>query len=449
MTRCVPPKRDVSRHGRRAARARSGARRAAPVEIRFTIAEPVRYFGDSRAEYHGAREPRDAPVADRNVHVVIVFTDAGGGHRAVAEALAEILEGAGGYRVSLVNAYQEVLPHLDLFARFTPFSVEQVYNELIMRRGWTGLFCLGFYALAVMNVRLLAAAGRRAFAALWERRRPDLVISVLPLINPLMIDSLKSYRDGDVPFAVLMTDWAELTRSVWLPRRPDYHVICGTAPGYRQAVAKGHPPERLHRTAGLPVRPAFVDGRPGDVAAARRRLGLHPERPVVCVLYGGQGSRRMLVLAEALRGSDVQAIFLCGRDEALADALRAANLPYPAVIRGYTREVAAYFGVSDVFVGKPGPQSISEALAMGLPLLVDRSKVLPQERAVLRWLAESGAGQTFATPRQFRDALATCLAAGPRPRAGALNPSPNATPSEIPSVVRAILARAGSAVPTG
>ena len=91
-------------------------------------------------------------------HVVVVYTDAGGGHRATAEALRDILCATGGYRVTLVNAYQEVLSDLDLFARFTSRTVEATYNDLILRRGRTGLFCLGFYAGAVLNVPRYARA---------------------------------------------------------------------------------------------------------------------------------------------------------------------------------------------------------------------------------------------------------------------------------------------------
>lgn len=358
-------------------------------------------------------------------HVVVVYTDAGGGHRATAETLREILEAAGGYRVTLVNAYQEVLPHLDLFARFTSRDVEETYNELILHRGRTGLFCLGYYLLAVLNVLMLGGPGRRAFGALWERSAPDLVVSVLPVINHLMIDSLAGYRGGRVPFAVLMTDWAEMSRHVWFPRGDGYYAICGTDVCRQQLERKPHPPERTFTLDGLLTRPVFLEPPPADIAAARRELGLAPDRPVVCVLYGGHGSWRMLELANALRDDppDAQLLFLCGRNEPLADALKSADLPYPHVVMGFTREVPRIMAISDVFVGKTGPLSVTEALASGLPLLIDRRNVLPQERALLQWIARTGAGDSFSTPARFAQALHSLLSGtgaaptGPRNRA--------------------------------
>lgn len=377
-------------------------------------------------------------------HVVVVYTDAGGGHRATAEALRDILNETGGYRVTLVNAYQEVLPHLDLFKRSTSRNVEETYNDLILQGGRMGMFCLGFYLCAVLNVLLLGRPGRRAFAALWERAQPDLVVSVLPVINQLMLDSLARYRDGAVPFAVLMTDWAEMNRHVWFPKGDRYYGISGTDVGQRQLARYRLPADRRFAMSGLLTRAAFLEERPADIAGARRALGLDPDRPVVCMLYGGYGSGRMLEIAEALRADPprAQLVFLCGRNQPLADAIAAAGLPFPILVQGFTREVHRYMAVSDVFVGKTGPLSVSEALAFGLPLLIDRANVLPQEHAVLRWIAATGSGRVFSTPRQFADALRDLLARGTSARnPDSASPNGNRAAREMPSIIAEIVRR--------
>ena len=49
--------------------------------------------------------------------------------------------------------------------------------------------------------------------------------------------------------------------------------------------------------------------------------------------------------------------------------------------------------LADFFIGKPGPGSISEAVAMGLPVIVERNlKTLPQERYNAEWVRDSGFG---------------------------------------------------------
>jgi len=371
--------------------------------------------------------------------VAVVYTDAGAGHRQTAEALRDILADTGGYQITLVNAYQEVLPHLDLFARFTPRTVEQTYNEVILHQGRTGLSCWAFYLGTVVNVATLGGPGRQAFTALWDRLAPDLVISVLPMINHLIRDSLAGWRGGRVPFAVLMTDWAEISRGVWFPRGGDYAIIAGTKAIRDQVARMGHPPQRVFAMDGLLTRPAFLKPPSTDRAAARRALGLETDRPTICMMYGGQGSARMLEVAEALRADppDIQLVALCGRNEALAEAFRAAALPFPTTVLGFTGEVHRWMAAADLFVGKTGPLAVSEAVACGLPLLIDRRNTLPQERAVLAWIRDTEASAVFGTPSEFATALRAMLARGQATRPAATNRAAH----QIPGIIAALLDR--------
>ncbi len=59
----------------------------------------------------------------------------------------------------------------------------------------------------------------------------------------------------------------------------------------------------------------------------------------------------------------------------------------------FTDRVVHYMWLSDFLIGKPGPGSLSEALAMGLPVIVEAgAKTLAQERYNLEWIQEQGVG---------------------------------------------------------
>jgi 1,2-diacylglycerol 3-beta-galactosyltransferase len=63
------------------------------------------------------------------------------------------------------------------------------------------------------------------------------------------------------------------------------------------------------------------------------------------------------------------------------------------VVQGFTREVPYYMELADFFIGKPGPGSISEALAKRLPVIVQRNAwTLAHERYNAEWVEEQGAG---------------------------------------------------------
>jgi hypothetical protein len=121
------------------------------------------------------------------------------------------------------------------------------------------------------------------------------------------------------------------------------------------------------------LHPRFYQSMPANRAEERRKLGLDPALPAGLVLFGGYGSQSMVRIAKRLTIENVrtQLIFLCGRNRALFDQLSKLKLPFPVHVQGFTEQVAHYMWLSEYFIGKPGPGSVSEALAMGLPVIVE------------------------------------------------------------------------------
>jgi 1,2-diacylglycerol 3-beta-galactosyltransferase len=65
----------------------------------------------------------------------------------------------------------------------------------------------------------------------------------------------------------------------------------------------------------------------------------------------------------------------------------------PRLVVGYTSEIRRYMQLSDFFIGKPGPGSISEAVRQGLPVVVVLNTwTMPQERYNAEWVKENNAG---------------------------------------------------------
>jgi len=129
----------------------------------------------------------------------------------------------------------------------------------------------------------------------------------------------------------------------------------------------------------------------GERAAARAKLGFDPAKPVGLVLFGGEGSAVMRQIVRLL--PDRQLLAICGRNAKLRARLEALPHGAPMFVEGFTQEVPRYMQMADYFIGKPGPGSISEAVAMRLPVIVERNAwTLPQERYNADWVREMGVG---------------------------------------------------------
>jgi hypothetical protein len=145
---------------------------------------------------------------------------------------------------------------------------------------------------------------------------------------------------------------------------------------------------RRHWQATRPDLSSFVCGTP---RAEMRKLRLDPDRPTGMVMFFGHGSRVMRGISKRL--DDVQLILACGHNAVLAEELRNLPASAPRLILGFTSQIGYYMQLSDFFVGKPGPGSISEAVQHGLPVIVVRNAwTMPQERYNTQWIEQKTVG---------------------------------------------------------
>jgi UDP-N-acetylglucosamine:LPS N-acetylglucosamine transferase len=190
------------------------------------------------------------------------------------------------------------------------------------------------------------------------------------------------------------------------------------------------------------LNPRFYEIAPLSAAersAARAALGFDPEAPIGLVLFGGEGAAVMRDIA--VRLPDRQLILICGHNRKLRSALEALPRRAPAYIEGFTKEVQRYMQLADYFIGKPGPGSISEAVFMGLPVIVERNAwTLPQERYNADWVRERGIGLVLPDFRRVAGAVAELLepAAYARFRGAALRLR-NRAVFEIPEILEQLL----------
>lgn len=327
--------------------------------------------------------------------VDLVYFNAGGGHRAAALALRDMIAQQGRpWNVRLVNLV-EVLDRNDVFRKLTGMAPEDIYNKRLAR-GWT----LGL----AQELKLLQGLIRMGHATLlrlleqhWLASEPDLVVSLVPNFNRALYESLSGSLPG-VPYLTVLTDMADHPPHFWIEPEQDQHFVCGTAHAAEQALAAGYASERVHRASGMILRPAFYEQPEVDRASGLRELGLDPAQPTGLVMFGGQGSAQMGVIAKAL--ADRQLILLCGHNAALAARLRKRSTARHAVL-GFTPEVGRWMRSADYFIGKPGPGALSEAVHMGLPAITFLNTwTMPQERYNARWLRDNGLGLVLRSLRE-------------------------------------------------
>ncbi len=371
--------------------------------------------------------------------ISLVFFDAGGGHRNAATALQVEMERQGlPFEVTLVNL-QEVLDPLDVLRKFTGIRIQDLYNKML-RHGWT-LGSPQLMRVLQLVIRTYHKPSVRVLKDYWLKTQPDMVVSLVPHFNRALRESFDKAFPGR-PFVTVLTDLADYPAHFWIERQEQY-LVCGTERAVEQARQMGHSDKEIFMTSGMILHPRFYEPEPSDRVEERKKLGLDPNLPTGIVLFGAYGTAKMLKILRQIDSSSlaVQLILICGRNEKLTQTMKKTKTRIPIHVEGFTTNIPYYMALSDFFIGKPGPGSISEALSKRLPVIIDcNAWTLPQERYNAKWVQEKEVGLVVQNHRQVASAVAELLEPGElhrlRERAGSMH---NQAVFEIPRIFEKIL----------
>ena len=374
------------------------------------------------------------------------FFDAGGGHRAAATALEMSIRAQGlPWDVRLTNL-QELLDELDILKKHAGIRIQDFYNTML-RTGWT-LGSTQLMRVLQVVIRGYHRSTVRLLERHWKETQPGMVVSFVPHFNRALYESFhRAYPER--PFITVLTDVADFPEHFWIERDQQQYFVCGSKRAVAQAHERGYAEDRIFRASGMILHPRFYEAPVENQIKERKLLGLRSDLPTGLVLFGGHGSKAILEIAERLDGSPLalQLIVICGKNDKLAAALRARKFRFPIFVEGFTTRVNYYMQLADFFIGKPGPGSLSEALAMQLPVIVERNAwTLPQERYNADWILENEVGVVLDSFRGIEKAVARLIEpaalARYRDNAAAMK---NQAVFEIPGFLKRILEQTGQA----
>ncbi len=227
--------------------------------------------------------------------IIILTSIGGGGHTAATKALRGYLDQD--YDVKAVQAFSEVLQQKDPIALLTKGAHNSVefYNYITYKR-W-------FPILMFMR-----NAGRWYFDtypehveqliySYLEQEKPDLVISVIPMINNMI---LKAAKELDIPFLLVPTDF-DYTAYIANISGKTYDKFYLTTP-FGSDLSKS---QKIHQNlpilkenlilSRIPIRAGFFAEK--NHSEIKKMFSIPENKPVVLVMMGAQGSREMYILA--------------------------------------------------------------------------------------------------------------------------------------------------------
>ena len=302
------------------------------------------------------------------------------------------------FKLSQQNKVKNVY---DLFG----FSAHDLYNSMV-KKGWTWLWLL-MMRLNKLLVKLNYKTGVSLFEQRWREQQPDLIISVMPLFNKVIWESIQKAKPG-TPVVTILTDFADCPPAFWSEPETGNYLVCGTEKAVQQARLLGVKEDCIINNSGLVIHPNFYQPVSWNRGSQRQKLGLNPDCLTGLVMFGGNGSQVMLDIAQRLEcfQDKLQLIFLCGRDRELATALRQSQGRQKRFITNFTKDIPYYMHLADFFIGKPGNVSISEAMAMKLPIITEGNTLtMVQEKYCCEFIREKDVGIVISNFRRIEQAV--------------------------------------------
>ncbi len=302
----------------------------------------------------------------------------GGGHRQAARAIEQALSARG------VRDCQE-----SDYLRFVP-SWERgpvTWTYAFWLRYWPGAYRWFYHWSNRPNepkliTEAFAKAGLENIRRILQEASPDMVVASyatasavigrardiegMKFVNALVVTDLRAHRHWARPEADLIFVAAEETKQDLLS-----HGLDGS---------------RVHVT-GIPILPEYASLPAKETL--RRELGFD-ERPVALMSSGGTGSYRSYkpVLKTVLGlGEPLQLITFDPRDEGMRQEDYG---PVRWLRSGYREDFPRWLGAADLVIGKAGGMTASEAMALGVPMVIF-DPIPGQEEANADFLQRHGA----------------------------------------------------------
>ncbi|RJX31297.1 MAG: glycosyltransferase [Oxalobacter sp.] len=321
-----------------------------------------------------------------NKRVLFLSVSAGAGHVRAAEALRAYVS---------LNTPEVSVVHMDAM-HFVSWCLRKLYVDLYIFLVKSAPALWGQVYRLTNRIKPDAALDkcRRWIERLNSKRfikaildfKPDVIVCThffpAEILSQLIADGLLH-----CPVWVQVTDF-DLHR-MWVQKNMTGYLVPNSEIAHLVHM-HGVAPDAIHIT-GIPLMPAFTEAARRDVCA--KDFDMNRTSITLLLMGGGAGIGQLSTAAEQLLNmqSDIQIIAVAGKNLSLLNELNLLAAQYPGRLKavGYTNEIERLMHSADLAITKPGGLTVSECLAMGLPMIVI-SPVPGQEEHNANYLLEQG-----------------------------------------------------------
>ena len=314
---------------------------------------------------------------------LIVTASIGSGHNRAAQAIGkEIRSKYPQANIHIVDFMSTKTAYLNMLLKEAYLAMLNLLPDLYkLLYSWSGGRLKG-----VSIQTLLALAMKNDMMHLIKHYQADVVICTHPF--PCAAAAyIKKNNKANILLAGVITDFA--IHQVWVYKEVDMYFLCNASMGALLAE-KGVESWRIFDT-GIPIDTSFT--MKYDKHQLAKEMNLDLNIPIVLVMGGGLGMGGVKMALTALETLKVklQVLVVAGENHNLRAELRkiAESSKHLVRVWGFSDNIQELMAVATLLITKPGALTISEALAMELPMVL--SEPIPgQEKENAEYIEATG-----------------------------------------------------------
>lgn len=299
--------------------------------------------------------------------ILILTTSLGQGHNSVAACIARQFDLMGHENI-VIDMYEYISPLLkEIMSRGYLFTVDSAAK---LRPIAKEVYLLNETRQIDSEERSLSSVIRHFQASelrkFFDQYNPDVIICT-QVYAAQVVALLKSSGCTDALSLGIVTDFT--IQTYWQDTLALDYIVTATPQLAYQLKQRGIPEEKM-LPFGIPIDSKFEVKIPAE--AARKNLGLSPNLPTLLIMGGSMGFGKIDDEIQELDALNFafQSIVVCGKNNKLFNKLSAIKTAHRVQIYGFTNQINLMMSAADLIVTKPGGVTTSEALAMGLPIVI-------------------------------------------------------------------------------
>ncbi|MGB4438306.1 MAG: glycosyltransferase [Sedimentibacter sp.] len=311
-----------------------------------------------------------------NLNILITTAPFGNGHKMVATALKNAFINKGYNNVFIVDLFTEAHPKLTETikrAYIKSYDFGQAYSKL-------------YYGSEKLTdkrvIELYRNFGLKKLEEISKEFKPDLIINTFPILSSLKI---KNDNGKNIPVFNIVTDF--YVHKLWISEEIDKFYIATQE--IQDELKKMNIPIEKTVVSGIPIREAFEEI--DNLSKLYTKFNFKRGKKIVLINSGAFGVFRSIkkVCIELCKNKSIQVAVVCGNNNLQKEKLEELELENLKVF-GFIENIDELYKISSCMITKSGGITLSEALAVQIPLIIIKP-VPGQEKENALYFEKKGA----------------------------------------------------------